>query len=252
MNDLYVVSPIKRESQKKYYDGIALKAYKYKMKSYNKGSSYDYGTINEFLQVNNVNSNGVNLINLKLSKVNKERAKNIIEIVKGIDRRMVPFNSLPSLPYNSKKIYKGITHISTRTLDSNTPIIYKSYNSTTTDYKTALNFTNPEYDEYRVILILTIDPTIKVHDYNDKDDESEILIERNTILSNFHNKTYNEKHKVFFYNALVSKYNPEPLFIPPKTYPDVIGVKIKKNKSLTLKDKSIFDKKINIKTYKTI
>jgi hypothetical protein len=132
-------------------------------------------------------------------------------------------------------------------LDSNTPIIYKSYNSTTTDYKTALNFPNPEYNEYRVILILTIDPIIKVYDYKDKNDESEILLERNTIISNFIFKSYNELNKVYFYNAIVSKYNPEPLYIPPKASPDFLGIKIKKNRSP--KEMKIFDIK---KTFRSL
>ena len=236
MNDLQAISSIKTKSRKKYYNENALKAYKYNIKSYNRGFSYDYGIINEFLQANNVNAEGINFINKKTTKVNRERAKNIIEIVKGIDKMMVPYNSLL---YNSKKFYKGITHISTKTLDSNTPVIYKSYNSTTTDYKTALNFTNPEFDEYRVILILTINPTIKIYDYNDKDDESEILLERNTIISNFVFKSYNEIHKVYFYEAIVSKYTPEQLFIPPKASPDFLGLKI--NKNISPKEIKIFD-----------
>lgn len=240
MDDLQYISSIKTKSRKKYYDENALKAYKYNIKSYNKGFSYDYGIINEFLQVNNVNNNGINLINTKMTKVNRERAKNIIEIVNGIDKRMALYNS-------TKTLYKGITHISKITLDSNTPIIYKSYNSTTTDYKTALNFTNPEYNEYRVILILTIDPIIKVYDYKDKNDESEILLERNTIISNFIFKSYNELNKVYFYNAIVSKYNPEPLYIPPKASPDFLGIKIKKNRSP--KEMKIFDIK---KTFRSL
>jgi hypothetical protein len=242
MNDLQYISSIKTKSRKKYYHENALKAYKYNIKSYNKGFSYDYGIINEFLQVNNVNNDGINLINTKLTKVNRKRAKNIIEIVNGIDKRMTLYNS-------TKTLYKGITHISKRTLDSNTPVIYRSYNSTTTDYKTALNFTNPEYDEYRVILILTIDPMIKSYDYKDKNDESEILLERNTIISNFVFNSYNEINKVYFYNAIVSKYNPEPLFIPPKVSPDFLGLKIDKN--ISPKKMKIFDIKKNFKTLKT-
>jgi len=242
MNDLQYISSIKTKSRKKYYNENALKAYKYNIKSYNKGFSYDYGIINEFLQVNNVNNDGINLINTKLTKVNRKRAKNIIEIVNGIDKRMTLYNS-------TKTLYKGITHISKRTLDSNTPVIYKSYNSTTTDYKTALNFTNPEYDEYRVILILTIDPIIKSYDYKDKNDESEILLERNTIISNFVFNSFNEINKVYFYNAIVTKYNPEPLFIPPKISPDFLGLKIDKN--ISPKKMKIFDIKKNFKTLKT-
>jgi hypothetical protein len=242
MDDLQYISSIKTKSRKKYYNENALKAYKYNIKSYNKGFSYDYGIINEFLQVNNVNNDGINLINTKLTKVNRKRAKNIIEIVNGIDKRMTLYNS-------TKTLYKGITHISKRTLDSNTPVIYKSYNSTTTDYKTALNFTNPEYDEYRVILILTIDPIIKSYDYKDKNDESEILLERNTIISNFVFNSFNEINKVYFYNAIVTKYNPEPLFIPPKISPDFLGLKIDKN--ISPKKMKIFDIKKNFKTLKT-
>ena len=108
MDDLQYISSIKTKSRKKYYDENALKAYKYNIKSYNKGFSYDYGIINEFLQVNNVNNNGINLINTKMTKVNRERAKNIIEIVNGIDKRMALYNS-------TKTLYKGITHISKKT-----------------------------------------------------------------------------------------------------------------------------------------
>ena len=116
--DFETISPIRSKSRVKYYDENALKAYKGDIKSYNGESRYNYETINGFLQVNNVNSKGVNLINIKHNKLSKERVKNIIEIVKGIDRRM--------RPYNSKKqiVYKGITHISKRTLDINTPVIF--------------------------------------------------------------------------------------------------------------------------------
>ena len=59
---------------------------------------------NEFLNINNVNNEGLNLINLKLSKVNIKRAKNIIELVKGIDKRMI------QLPY-FKKPFTKVLHI---------------------------------------------------------------------------------------------------------------------------------------------
>lgn len=257
MNSLEIISSIKTLSRKKYYDEKALSAYKKGIRSYNKGEpldfrGYDYAEINNFLQINNVNNDGINLINLKTAKVNKKRAKNIIEIVKGIDKRMV------LLPSNFKKpLYKGIIHISKRTLDSNTPVIYKSYNSTTADYETALNFTYQKsqkydeksiqkYDEYSIVLKLTIDPAINVYDYDDDTYESEILLERNTIISNFVFNSYDKNNKVYIYDAIVSKYNPEPLFIPKKAFPDFLGVKIKKNTSP--KEIKIFDiNKQNIK-----
>ena len=224
--DFETISPIRRKSKEDYYDKNALKAYKGDIKSYNGDSWYNYEIINEFLQVNNVNSKGVNLINIKQNKLNKERVKNIIEIVKGIDRRM--------FPYNSKKqiVYKGITHISKRTLDINTPFIYKSYNSITTDYETAVSFANTEEgDEYRIVLELTIHPQIKAYDYGDEYNESEILLERNTVLSNFEYKKKDIKNRVYVYKALVSKYNPEPLFIPPKSSPKLLDLRIDKNTS---------------------
>ena len=240
MNSFENISSIKTTSRKKYYDENALKAYKINLKSYkrdsgnssNSGYSYDYGIINGFLQVNNVNNKGINLINLKTAKVNKERAKNIIEIVKGIDKRMVPYKS-------KQVLYKGITHISKRTLDSKTPFIYKAYNSTTTDYNTALNFTYQKSDEYSIVLRLTIDPSIKVYEYKDNDDESEFLLERNTIISNFIFNTHDKKNKVYIYDAIVSKYSPELLFIPPKASPDFLGLKI--NKDISPKEMKIFD-----------
>lgn len=224
--DFETISPIRRKSRVKYYDENALKAYKGDIKSYKGDFSYDYGIINGFLQVNNVNSKGVNLINIKHNKLNKERVKNIIEIVKGIDRRMLPYNS------KKQKVYKGITHISKRTLDTKTPVIYKSYNSITTDYKTALSFaTTEEGDEYRIVLELTIHPQIKAYDYSDEYNESEILLERNTVLSNFEYKERDIKNRVYVYTALVSKYNPEPLFIPPKSSPKLLDLRIDKNTS---------------------
>ena len=247
MDNLQFISSIKTKSRKKYYDENALKAYKEDIKSYKKGSNndinYTYELINGFLQVNNVNSDGINLINLKMSKVNKERVKNIIEIVKGIDRRMTRYNL-------KKQLYKGITHISKRTLDENTPIIYKSYNSTTTDYQTAVSFTNPENDEYRIVLILTIDSVIKGYDYEDKDNESEILLERNTIISNFVFNSYDKKNKVHIYNAIVSKYNPYPLYIPPKASPDFLNLKL--NKDISPKEMKIFDINKTLKNIKTL
>ena len=255
MNSLELVSSIKTQSRKKYYDENALKAYKDNLKSYKKKKDnlatpaipatkatplsfsipYDYAVINEFLQVNNVNTDGINLINLKTTKGNKKRAKNIIEIVKGIDKRMV------QLPRSFKKpLYKGITHISKRTLDSNTPVIYKSFSSTTADYETALNFTYQKsqkmdehgmakYDEYSIVLKLQLDPSIKVFDYEDETYEAEYLLERNTIISNFVFNSYDEKEGVYIYDAIVSKYSPELLFIPkPKKasvkFPDFLGL----------------------------
>lgn len=255
MNSLEIVSSIKTQSRKKYYDENALKAYKDNLKSYKKNKNnqatpatpatkptplsfsipYDYAVINEFLQINNVNTEGINLINLKTTKGNKRRAKNIIEIVKGIDKRMVP------LPRSfTKPLYKGITHISKRTLDSNTPVIYKSFSSTTADYETALNFTYQKsqkmnehgmakYDEYSIVLKLQLDPSIKVFDYEDETYEAEYLLERNTIISNFVFNSYDEKEGVYIYDAIVSKYSPELLFIPkPKKasvkFPDFLGL----------------------------
>ena len=240
MNSLEYISSIKTKSRKKYYDENALKAYKEDIKSYKKNSdneiNYTYELINNFLQINNVNTDGINLINIKNTKVNKKRAKNIIEIVKGIDRRMLPYNS-------KKQLYKGITHISKKTLDEKTPIIYKSYNSTTIDYDIAVSFANPEFNEYRIVLILTIDPTIKIYNYKDKDNESEILLERNTIISNFIFNYYDKKNKVYVYDAIVSKYTPYPLFIPPKASPNFLDLKI--NKDNSPKEMKIFDIKKN-------
>ena len=252
MNSLELISSIKTKSRKKYYDENALKAYKNNLKSYNNGNRldfsgahYDYAVINEFLQINNVNNEGINLINLKTAKVNKKRAKNIIEIVKGIDKRMV------LLPRNFKKpLYKGITHISKRTLDSNTPVIYKSYSSTTADYETALNFTYQKsqksdeygiqkYDEYSIVLKLTIDPTIKVYDYEDETYESEFLLERNTIISNFVFNSYDKQNGIYIYDAIVSKYSPELLYIPKKASPDFLSLKL--NKDISPKEMKIFD-----------
>ena len=149
MNSLQYISPIQSISRKKYYDENALKAYKEDINSQSKKDYYSYEVINDFLKVNNVNTDGINLINVKTTKVNREKAKNIIEIVKGIDKRMIPYKS-------TNKLYKGITHISKRTLDNNIPLIYKSYNSTTLEYKIAASFANIETDEYRIVLILTV------------------------------------------------------------------------------------------------
>jgi hypothetical protein len=244
MNSLEIISSIKTKSRKKYYDDNALEAYKNRLRSYNKGEQldfsgipYDYAVINKFLQINNVNNEGINLINLKISKVNKKRAKNIIELVKGIDKRMV------LLPRNFKKpLYKGITHISKITLDSNTPVIYKAYSSTTADYETALNFTydkSQKKHEYSIVLKLQLNPTIKVYDYEDDTYESEFLLERNTVISNFVLNSFDSKNGVYIYDAIVSKYNPEPLFIPKKTSPDFLGLKLSKDRSP--KEMMIFD-----------
>lgn len=116
MNSLQYISPIQSISRKKYYDENALKAYKEDINSQSKKDYYSYEVINDFLKVNNVNTDGINLINVKTTKVNREKAKNIIEIVKGIDRRMSPYNS-------KNKLYKGITHVSKRTLDNNISLI---------------------------------------------------------------------------------------------------------------------------------
>lgn len=241
MNSLQYISPIQSKSRKKYYDDNALKAYKDDIKSYNNSrndSKYTYEVINDFLKVNNVNTDGINLINKKMTKVNKEKAKNIIEIVKGIDKRMSP--------YNSKNIlYKGITHISKKTLDFNTPIVYKAYNSTTTDYQKAVSFANIEADDYRIVLSLTINPELNVYNYMDIDDESEILLERNTIISNFVYNTYDKKNKVHVYEAIVSKYNPEPMFLPQKGSIDFLSLKVDKSSPKLMK---LFD--INLKSYK--
>ena len=213
MDSLQFISSIESVSRKKYYNENALKAYKEDIKSYKKGSvndsNYTYEIINDFLRVNNVNINGINLINKKKTKVNIKKAKNIIEIVKGIDKRMTPFNS-------KKELYKGITHISKKTLDENNPIVYKSYNSTTLNYQIAASFANTDDDDFRIVLILTINPDIKVYNYMDKNNESEILLERNTIISNFVYNSYDNKQNVHIYNAIVSQYNPLPLFIPKK------------------------------------
>ena len=244
MDSLQFISSIESVSRKKYYNENALKAYKEDIKSYKKGSvndsNYTYEIINDFLRVNNVNINGINLINKKKTKVNIKKAKNIIEIVKGIDKRMTPFNS-------KKELYKGITHISKKTLDENNPIVYKSYNSTTLNYQIAASFANTDDDDFRIVLILTINPDIKVYNYMDKNNESEILLERNTIISNFVYNSYDNKQNVHIYNAIVSQYNPQPLFIPKNTStsPNFLDLKIDKN--ITLKQMKIFD--IN-KTYR--
>ena len=238
MDSLQFISSIETESRKKYYNENALKAYKEDIKSYKKGSvndsNYTYEIINDFLRVNNVNINGINLINKKKTKVNIKKAKNIIEIVKGIDKRMTPFNS-------KKELYKGITHISKKTLDANNPVIYRSYSSTTLNYQIAASFADTEDDDYRIVLILTVNPDTKVYNYMDKNDESEILLERNTIISNFVYNSYDNKQNVHIYNAIVSQYNPQPLFIPKNTStsPNFLDLKIDKN--ITLKQMKIFD-----------
>ena len=227
MNSLQLISSVKTKSRKKYYDDNALKAYKEDINSYNKsighGSLYSFEVINNFLKVNNVNSHGINLINVKLTKVNKEKAKNIIEIVKGIDSKMLPFNS-------RNKLFKGITHISKKTLDENIPLIYKSYNSTTLNFETAVSFANTDSDEFRIVLILTVPPELNVYNYMDEYDEYEILLERNTIISNFVYNSYDKKNKVHVYDALVSKYNPLPFYIPHKASQDFLNLRIDKTK----------------------
>jgi hypothetical protein len=236
MNSFQFISSIESKSRKKYYNENALKAYKEDIKSYKKGSNYDsnytYEIINDYLRVNNVNIDGINLIDKKKTKVNIKKAKNIIEIVKGIDKRMTPYNS-------NKELYKGITHISKKTLDENNPIVYKSYNSTTLNYQIATSFANSDDDDFRIVLILTINPDIKVYNYMDKNNESEILLERNTIISNFVYNSYDNKQNVHIYNAIVSQYNPQPLFIPKKTVPNFLDLKIDEN--ITLKQMKIFD-----------
>jgi hypothetical protein len=236
MNSFQFISSIESKSRKKYYNENALKAYKEDIKSYKKGSNYDsnytYEIINDYLRVNNVNIDGINLIDKKNTKVNIKKAKNIIEIVKGIDKRMTPYNS-------NKELYKGITHISKKTLDENNPIVYKSYNSTTLNYQIATSFANSDDDDFRIVLILTINPDIKVYNYMDKNNESEILLERNTIISNFVYNSYDNKQNVHIYNAIVSQYNPLPLFIPKKSVPNFLDLKIDEN--ITLKQMKIFD-----------
>jgi hypothetical protein len=238
MDSLQFISSIESVSRKKYYNENALKAYKEDIKSYKKGSvndsNYTYEIINDFLRVNNVNINGINLINKKKTKVNIKKAKNIIEIVKGIDKIMTPYNS-------NKELYKGITHISKKTLDANNPVIYRSYSSTTLNYQIAASFADTEDDDYRIVLILTVNPDTKVYNYMDKNDESEILLERNTIISNFVYNSYDNKQNVHIYNAIVSQYNPLPLFIPKNTStsPNFLDLKIDKN--ITLKQMKIFD-----------
>ena len=95
-----------------------------------------------------------------------------------------------------------------------------------------MSFANTEEgDEYRIVLELTIHPQIKAYDYGDEYNESEILLERNTVLSNFEYKKKDIKNRVYVYKALVSKYNPEPLFIPPKSSPKLLDLRIDKNTS---------------------
>lgn len=100
------------------------------------------------------------------------------------------------------------------------------------------------------MLILTIDPAIKGYDYKDTDNESEILLERNTILSNFIFNSYDKKNKVYLYNAIVSKYNPEPLFILPKASPDFLNLKL--NKDISPKEMKIFDINKTLKSLKIL
>lgn len=238
MNSLQYISPIQSISRKKYYDENALKAYKEDINSQSKKDYYSYEVINDFLKVNNVNTDGINLINVKTTKVNREKAKNIIEIVKGIDRRMSPYNS-------KNKLYKGITHVSKRTLDNNISLIYKPYNSTTTDYQTAVSFADVDTGEYRIVLILSINPELNVYNYKDEYDEYEILLERNTVISNFVYNSYDKKNKVYIYDAIVSKYNPETLFIPSKNSSNFLDLKIDSKSPKLMK---IFD----INAYKPI
>jgi hypothetical protein len=76
MNSLQYISPIQSKSRRKYYGDNALKAYKGDIKSYNDSrndSKYTYEVINDFLKVNNVNTDGINLINKRMTKVNKEK-----------------------------------------------------------------------------------------------------------------------------------------------------------------------------------
>ena len=42
------------------------------------------------------------------------------------------------------------------------------------------------------------------------------MLERNTIISNFIYKEYDTKNNVHVYNAVVSNYYPDILYIPPK------------------------------------
>ena len=66
--DLELLSPIKTASRKKYYKENALKAYKDDVKKYKardtSKSTYTYSMINDFLKINNVNDEGINIVNL--------------------------------------------------------------------------------------------------------------------------------------------------------------------------------------------
>lgn len=128
------------------------------------------------------------------------------------------------LPFNSRnKLFKGITHISKKTIDENIPLIYKPFNSTTLNFETAVSFANTDSDEFRIVLILTVPPELNVYNYMDEYDEYEILLERNTIISNFVYNSYDKKNKVHVYNPL-------PFYIPHKASQDFLNLRIDKTK----------------------
>lgn len=95
------------------------------------------------------------------------------------------------------------------------------------------------------MLILSINPELNVYNYKDEYDEYEILLERNTVISNFVYNSYDKKNKVYIYDAIVSKYNPEPLFIPSKNSSNFLDLKIDSKSPKLMK---IFD----INAYKPI
>ena len=102
-----------------------------------------------------------------------------------------------------------------------------------------MNMVSKKYDEYSIVLKLTIDPTIKVYDYEDETYESEFLLERNTIISNFVFNSYDKQNGIYIYDAIVSKYSPELLYIPKKASPNFLSLKL--NKDISPKEMKIFD-----------
>jgi hypothetical protein len=129
--------------------------------------------INSFLRTEMINDKGVSLF--PYIEENKTFIKYIMQVVHGIDERMVPNTD------DITTFYRGISWSVYKQMAANNLLINKSYTSSTRNLEVAYSFTEKSKDPSKnIILQFNIPININIYDFGDSHEENEVLIQRNT------------------------------------------------------------------------
>lgn len=146
--------------------------------------------INTFLRTNNILDSGEELLTFP---THQRVIQKICTLIKGIDTKLVPAEK-------KRKVYRGIPGSLYDAIKYQGIMVNKGYTSSTTDINTAIAFS--QGNERGVVLIFSIPPHMKIHEYGGH--EKEILIERNTQFTHFIEKK--QEGNILFVEAVITKY----------------------------------------------